>query len=183
MHLYEKPFKWNSPTHKRLKAIAKKHRVKMLIKLDEHGLEGAYGYAYSWRSKIKVFYSSRSSNRQIISVVFHEIAHCLNYRDKKFVAYHSGKTDPDNLRKILYTGLKAERYTDNRARKMIKSYHPVTPYMEGYEKQSIVDNYRRLFLANIRDMIKKDEIKSNNKLTVFKSSTGINSIDITITVA
>lgn len=183
MRLYDKPFKWNSLTHKKLKAIAKKFGVKMIIQRDEEGLEGAYGYAYSWRGFIKVFYSSKSTNRRIISVVFHEIAHCLNYRDGKFLAYHSGKTDADNLRKILYTGLKAERYTDNRARKMIESYSPATPYMDGYEKPSIEANYRKNFLANIKDMIQKEKTKSINKLTVFKSSTGINSVEVTITAA
>jgi hypothetical protein len=87
-------------------------------------------YAECPKSYIVIGTKNNRTKNELICTTFHEIAHILNYRNHKFFRYHSGKWLPKSYyRKVA---LKAERYTDKVAAKLMKKIHPTIKYDYSY---------------------------------------------------
>ena len=66
-----------------------------------------HGYSMPWAGW--VFIPEGQGSKQFFITLCHEIAHCLNFRNKKYLQYHSRKPSKGYLRKM---SLRAEVYTE-----------------------------------------------------------------------
>jgi hypothetical protein len=106
--------------------------------------KGQLGCSRPWDNLIRI---SRNCNRfRWPDVVFHEIAHCMNYRNKKYYRFHSrpgNQQDPAYLRRIH---LRAEVYTDKVAAKLAKEngygYIPCYAFTDSWREQ-IREKYKK----------------------------------------
>lgn len=77
--------------------------------------------------------------RHMFSTLFHEIGHCVAYKERKFKAYHHRKeehnlTYQDKLA-IVRTGLRAEQYVDRWGEREFKKYYPNERYARSYRNK------------------------------------------------
>ena len=90
----------------------------------------------------------------ILSAVFHEIAHVVNYRNRKYYPYHNDKVL--NKRTLAYAkrfGLKAEQHTDFVGSKMMKKYDPSLCFRFTYTKMHMKERYRKEFLPLLESFL------------------------------
>lgn len=73
-------------------------------------------FAECWRNHIQV--SKLNGDRQFMSALFHEIQHCINFRNKKYMDYHKG---PISVKTWKRWALPAEIYTEVQAEKLAKA--------------------------------------------------------------
>ena len=78
------------------------------------------------------------------SMVFHELSHILCAREGLYKKYH---TTHSNSRKFaIYMhryGLRAERFVDKKAAKLMKQYFPDMEYVANYNTEEGVRYYRK----------------------------------------
>jgi hypothetical protein len=89
----------------------------VLSKKEDMEKRRADGIAHPWKSKIWI--SDGLNNQEFVSCVFHEIQHCLNYRNRKYFNYHKGNASLKDLRRLA---LRAEIYTDIKAEKLARAF-------------------------------------------------------------
>jgi hypothetical protein len=79
------------------------------------------------------------SIRKFLSLVFHECSHVLNSREGKFADYHraSGRMTKKLLKALVRTGVRAEKYTDWRASRLMAKHFPNIPYFPGYDAEGV----------------------------------------------
>jgi hypothetical protein len=112
---------------KHIRGLAKLYGVQLRVTSRTQGLSG---YAYSERNKI--FLNSYLGPKHTLSCFFHELQHVLNYRNKKYYAYHGGGSTKQVYRAIIYHGWQAERYTDRMAALLMKRHFPNEKYRAAY---------------------------------------------------
>lgn len=101
-----------------LKKICKEYKVKCHLFLDPN-FKG--GLASPHISEIHV--SKNVSGDRFRYIVLHEVAHCLNYRNKKFLIYHSNpRSKKRTLKYLKKYALRAEVYTDKLAMKLARKH-------------------------------------------------------------
>jgi hypothetical protein len=104
----------------------------------------AGSYAECPKGRIVIGTKDNKTRRELICTTFHEIAHILNYRNNKFARYHNGKWLP----RAYYSkvALKAERYTDKVAAKLMKKIHPTVQYDYAYTYSTkTITNMRKYY--------------------------------------
>lgn len=79
------------------------------------------------------------TERHVMSTLFHEIGHCVAFREKKFKAYHYGKADErltaaDRMA-IVRTGLRAEQYVDKWGEREFRKHFPAERYVRSYRSK------------------------------------------------
>ena len=118
-------------------ALCKKFKVKLHMQKGLTKKWDIAGHAHCWTGDIYI--DTTLDIIEFTTTLFHEIQHCLNYRNKKYYNYHKGNASKKDLRRL---GLRAEIYTDIQAKKLAKSF--------GFT------NYQRSYKNNkyYRDMIK-----------------------------
>lgn len=118
------------PTKKDIKwlhKICKEYNIKCYL-FDEDA--GWGGFAEPWNGKIMV--AARTKGDFFKSIVLHELAHCLNYRNKKYYLYHINPKDKRRTLKYLRrNALRAEVYTELQAKKLARK-HGVKKYWRFY---------------------------------------------------
>lgn len=107
--------------------------------VDNLDCSGAAEYMYDI-IYISIVVEFNKSERHIMSTLFHEIGHCVAFREGKFKAYHYSKSD-DRLTKadrlaIVRTGLRAEQYVDRWGEKEFKKHFPGERYVRSYRNRS-----------------------------------------------
>jgi len=100
-------------------------------------------YALCWKDFIHA--CTGQSNDYFITTVFHEIQHCLNYRNRKYFQYHKGRMTIKDARRWM---LPAEIYTDKMAKKLAEA-HGFNRYVICYKN----DAPTRQFIENYIDGI------------------------------
>jgi len=91
-------------TKQRIKRICAKYDVKVTFQATKNAGGGCYP------SKGEVLIDLQYSNSFVINATLHEIAHCLNFRNNKYLSYNSMATaDKLYLKKMA---LRAEVYAD-----------------------------------------------------------------------
>ena len=110
-----------------LRKMCRLYKVKCYLFSDPNFVGGM---ARSDVSEIRV--STDVSGDKFRSIVLHEIAHCLNYRNKKFLIYHSNPSSKKRTLKYLKKyALRAEVYTEKVAMKLARK-HGVKKYYRYY---------------------------------------------------
>lgn len=96
------------------------------------------GVAYPYDSVIVL--DTDLTDNMLLTAAFHEIQHCLNYRNKKYFNYHKKRRNKKLAKKIA---LRAEVYTDKEAKKLAKKHgftnYKITYKMNKYWKKVIND--------------------------------------------
>lgn len=142
-----------------LELIAETYGVDVVFRYQER----LGGEAISRKQKIKVYWNEYMSVQCLLSVFFHELAHCRNYINKKFLAFHS-MTDPsrmttEHIKLVLLTGLRAERYTDKIGAKLMKEYYPEIKFIAYYSKKGVEKEFRNHHLgAFVEALDKRDDL-------------------------
>lgn len=77
--------------------------------------------------------------QSFLSKAFHELAHVYCFEHGKYMNYHANRPFSDVQRNILAikTAIRAEKYADKVAQKLMKSYFPEIPYKKGYDEEGI----------------------------------------------
>ncbi len=136
---------------KRAKRILDDEGVTFEILHDIHG-----GWAYPKDSHVRIGTRGYMGN-QLASVVCHELAHILNFRNRKFLRYHDfGLTTiyTEDLAKMrIQIGLKAELYTDQVAKKLMKVYYPELKFVRNYGSKKQSKWYREVFLKDAKEFL------------------------------
>ena len=101
----------------KVKDLCKQYGVKCRIK--RLSANGAIGWCWPYESRVVL--EKHIKDDRLYNIVFHEIAHCLNYRNKKYARYH-GKRYGRSLKYLRKFALRAEVYTDYVAKKLAKEH-------------------------------------------------------------
>jgi hypothetical protein len=115
------------------------------------------GWAYP-RDNYVIIGTREYTVNQLASTICHELAHILNLRNRKFFRYH------DFGLKTVYTkelaqmriqiGLKAELYTDEVAKRLMKEHYPELRFIKCYDTKNGRKFYREVFLKPVREFLK-----------------------------
>lgn len=120
--------------------VAKKHSIKVYL---SDAIPGAGAARISQRKIIlKKTLKTSEPKALLYSIFFHELQHILDSDANLFHNYYY-PTDNNIVRKI---GLKAERFTDKRAKLHMKKLFPALKFSWGYATKASVYWYRRVFL-------------------------------------
>ena len=103
--------------YKWLKKVCKQYKVRCYLFFDP---EFRGGMATPNLSQIHV--SRNTSGDMFKTVVLHEIAHCLNYRNKKFLIYHTINHKKRTRKYLKKYALRAEVYTEKVAMKLARKH-------------------------------------------------------------
>ena len=79
----------------------------------------------------------------LVHLVAHELCHILSNDHNKYKKYYTQKCTKSHIRKI---GLKAERYTDKMADKMVRSFFPDLPLCTSYRTVKAKKWYQKHYL-------------------------------------
>lgn len=118
------------------------------------------GYALPNFNKVYINLNKINNNRLLVSVVCHELAHVLCYRNNKYKKFHTvnliKKLPLNSLKAVLYTALKAERYVD-RLGKIICNYNfNKYNYLSSYTNNKTSRKFLKLlYLDNVSQEIKR----------------------------
>lgn len=113
--------------------LAKHYKIKLTFKRKL--LHNAGGLAKAHKSEIIV--RSTDPSNTMICTFFHEVGHVMNFRNKKYITYHSyDNFTYSSILKFIATAIKAEKYTDKVAKKLMKQYWPTLRY-RGYTKKGL----------------------------------------------
>lgn len=140
---YSRVIKKNSLIYKQAISIIRSFKVKYRISWDN---SECYALPYD---EIIFIGAKGLSIQFFLSAVFHEIQHVLNKRNKKFFIYHNMnkvRTKKD-IKRVIYTAVKAEKYTDKHAKKLLKKYFPDVKYI-GYNEIAI-DWFKNVHLPDL----------------------------------
>lgn len=101
-----------------LKAICKEYKVKYNL-IRHQDFSGGMAAPH----KGEIWIEAKLKGDMFKSVVLHEIVHCLNFRNKKYLTYHINPTNSKrSLKYLKRMALRAEVYTEIQAKKMSKRY-------------------------------------------------------------
>lgn len=145
---------------KECRKIARDLKIKYRFNSTSYYLGGE---AIPISQKIFIDYNARTTDEMFLSIFFHEVAHCFNFRNKKYLAYHSipdVKTEKQLKRKmskhhmglIVKTGLRAEKYTDKVGKKLMKQYYPKAKYTSWYNNELAIAQYQETLIATYREL-------------------------------
>jgi len=95
---------------------------------------------YTSFSKNRVAIGTKVSIQYFWSLVFHELAHILNRRNRKYARYHRDYAAKDVIKKI---GLRSERYTDKVAAQEMQKQKLGLRYLPGYSHPWQIKWYRQ----------------------------------------
>lgn len=107
-------------------------KVRFVYNLDCSGAaDYVDGYIY-----ISLMKEHNKNPRHVMSTLFHEIGHCVAFREGKFKRYHHRKmtenlTLEDRLA-VVRTGLRAEQYVDRWGEAEFKKHFPGEKYVRSY---------------------------------------------------
>ena len=136
--------------------ISKKHKMKAVniaktFKLTLYNRklhDGIKGQASYHKNYIEIDINNCNSVALFWTIFFHEICHCLCYRQKLYSTYHYDK-EPKTQKEIMKfrrVGLKAERFVDQKAEKLLHSFFPHIKYVSGYQDKGIKQWYYKVYL-------------------------------------
>jgi len=124
-----------------------------LVRRSQEG----WGWACAdvFREEIQINVNITCTKNVFVSTILHEICHIVAYRQGKFKLYHSDNTKTKaNILGIIRTGLRAERYVDAQAKKLMKGLFPGMRYDYSYNLKEDVEWFHRVYLSQYKDMLK-----------------------------
>jgi hypothetical protein len=120
-----------------VRAIYRSYGVKFRIRWDRHG---SFSKSPEWYIQLGLGMPYEIDTIQsFLSKAFHELAHLHCFENRKYVNYHSYRPLTDVQTNILAikTAIRAEKYTDRVAQKLMNTYFPGIPYKKGYDKEGV----------------------------------------------
>ena len=106
-----------------------------------------YKYAGQCRYKKGIVYLNynvlRNDENLKIKVLFHELGHLFCYKNGIWKSYHTIPKTIQQKRRLVATGLKAERWIDDWAEKEVKKYIPDFVFYKSYSEKHIVKLYKK----------------------------------------
>ncbi len=117
--------------------FAKLHNCKVLFK----PIKGAVAGYCDLETDTVTINSYLSSRSEILSALAHELSHCIAYRKGLWQAYHDNKDD------MMKTAIKAERYIDRMAERLLFEFDARVRYLGAYldssneEIKEFLENY------------------------------------------
>ena len=153
---YDEPIKKSSRYYRFILGFFKANDVKFRMRWDS---VSSGGFAYSDQGYVEIRVTEGSVRqkrpvtiRKFLSVSLHEFCHVLNAREGKYKGYHtmSGRITRARLKMWIRTGVRAEKYTDKRAAKLLAEYFPEIPFFPGYDLSGI-KMYKKYHLGAIRE--------------------------------
>ena len=123
-----------------------------------------HGHREAWPKTAKIFIGMKledveggtgknDSIQSFLSGVCHELAHVLNYRNKKYYKYHNMGPKTRYTKKLVQnwirTGYKAERYTDKVGAQLMKKHFPGIPYLLAYQGRHGYIWYQENYLKDL----------------------------------
>lgn len=120
-----------------VRAIYRSYGVKFRIRWDRHS-----SFSVSPKSYIQLGLGMPyqiDTIQSFLSKAFHELAHIYCHQHGKYVHYHSYRPLTDVQANILAikTAIRAEKYTDKVAQKLMAIYFPGIPYQKGYDEEGV----------------------------------------------
>lgn len=108
-----------------------------------HFVKRSHSLAYGSLSLIEIgVEESYPTNSKLWSTVFHELAHIICYRENLYKTYHhENRSKKKFARYIRRYGLRAERFVDNMAKKMMKEYFPKIKFEDSYLTEYEIEWY------------------------------------------
>lgn len=107
----------------------------------------AGGYADIDKRRIFINYKELSNLKYFLGTLFHELAHIICSDECLYNNYHN--KEPKTLieiKKFRRIALKAERFVDKKADKLMKQYYPIIPYDYRYKTNEDKKWYYKNFL-------------------------------------
>lgn len=132
-----------------IKKICDKYSITYDIERNKK-MEG--GIAFPWESQIFILYTSQTPKNIIFSILFHEIAHILCYRNKKYIVYNGPTWNRDvppskiAAKHFFKTALNAELEADRLGKELMAKYYPKMKFVGWYQKKI----NQKKFLKRIR---------------------------------
>jgi len=105
----------------------------------------------------------RVGGKELMPAFFHELAHVLNKYEGKYSVYHStinpNKDSIESLNIYIKTALKAERYTESRAKELMSFWCPYITYEEAYrDKVSVMYlDYTQVYPVRLAIAVREEE--------------------------
>lgn len=140
--------KYQNEMLKPLLEIAKIFEVKVIF--FEAKTDTEIGWTKLTDNKIHIPVSVKYFNgdyTNIYSVFFHELVHILNYREGYYPAYHRPKQNKMGRIMEKRTSLRAELFTDKRAKELMSHFFPKLKYSYHYKN----NEKSRKFIHDIVD--------------------------------
>lgn len=147
----------NKELAKLLKKICKQYGYWCSITFGEPE-DGECGEADAMIKCFWVYANKESTVQTVISLFFHELAHCFAYQHGKYKRYHEfgdKKITKRDIKYILKFGLRIEKGVDNIAAKLMKFHFPKLKYLYWYNNPYVVFGYREDFLGKYKKKLTK----------------------------
>ncbi len=133
-----------------LKLAKSKYGLKEILWDKRKGIK-YYGRCWYEKGVVYLNYDKLYDNeKRKLQVLFHELGHIYCYRNKIWKSYHTRPRTRQQKRKLIATGLKAERWIDNWAEKEIRKYIPGFIFVKGYNNKEKVKYYREEYLGQFK---------------------------------
>jgi hypothetical protein len=136
--------------HKFAKDLSRLYGVKIRIYKNSFI---SYGYAHLDKNKIAIY--SCKNEEKFLSIFFHELQHFINKKLGVFPLYHKPKTSLEEHKGIVYTGIRAERYTDKKAESLMKIYFPDLTFHSSYRYKDTLSWYKEEYIWPSKNFLKK----------------------------
>lgn len=118
------------------------------------------GWAYPKDNLVMLGITKDFTRNDIASLVIHELSHVLLYRQRKFFTYHNvgakTRVTVKDAKIVVKIGLRAERYTDKFAKKLMKKHFPDLKYVDGYKDEEDVEWYHDVALKPLKELIERN---------------------------
>lgn len=128
-------------------SIVKQYNIKYRLRINSHE-----NYAHPADEKIFLGIEAEDTIQDFLSAVMHEVAHVLNFRNKKYIKYHNAgknvRITKQRIKDYKRLGIRAEVYTDSVAKKLMRKHFPEIPYRAGYTKTN-----RKWYKAFVLDQL------------------------------
>lgn len=158
-HAYDKPIRRGSKEYHFARKYLKENGIKYRFRFGS-----IYGGGWAHKEFVQINMTTEGdelgsrkpiSVRYFLSAVFHEASHVFNYRDGKFEVYHNGRKHMtlDEHKTLVRTALRAEVYTDHRAKKIMHKHYPKIPYLGGYDGKWLRERFKKRFVGYWRERL------------------------------
>ncbi len=134
--------------NKAIRLYYRENKIKLIIrryKTPEGGCSRGSGRCIPASSRVWIYMYPHWTTEDFLSCAMHEACHVFCYREGKYKTYHSwtGSTRNKNVIKtIRHTALRAERYVDKRAERLMRKLFPKIRYKRSYRSKSDVEYLR-----------------------------------------
>jgi predicted SprT family Zn-dependent metalloprotease len=131
---------------KEIKSILKTHNINYAISLNSNQCYSQAPDNYIYLGFNSPEFKTRDS---MLTALFHEMAHLINYQNNKYYQYHENKLTNKAIVYAIRFGLRAEQHTDQIGEKLMKAYDPKTNFKHTYNRPEMKIRYKEEYLTKL----------------------------------